>query len=58
MGFRYSLQMMGIEVSGLAVMLIDNQSVIVNATLPSSYLKKKHNSSPHIIRSEKLLQQR
>jgi hypothetical protein len=44
MDFRHSLHMLGIEVSGWAVMLTDNQSVVANATLPSSCLKKKHNS--------------
>jgi hypothetical protein len=44
MGFCHSLQMLGIEVSGLTVMLIDNQSVVANVTLPSSCLKKKRNS--------------
>jgi hypothetical protein len=57
MGFRHSLRMLGIEVSGLAVMLFDNQSVVANATLPSSCLRKSI-IVLHTIESEKLLQQK
>ncbi len=44
MDYRYKLRMLGIKVDRPAVLLIDNQSVIANTTLPSSTLKKKHNS--------------
>jgi hypothetical protein len=44
MEFRYKLRMLGIEVNKPSILLIDNQSVVSNTTLPSSTLKKKHNS--------------
>lgn len=44
MEFRYKLRMMGIRVKGPSILLIDNASVVANTTLPSSTLKKKHNS--------------
>ena len=39
---RYMLRMMGVPLDGPALMLGDNMSVVVNTTLPSSVLKKKH----------------
>ena len=36
--------MMGAELDGPAVMLGDNNSVVLNCTMPSSVLKKKHNA--------------
>ena len=42
--FRYRLRMLGIKVDKPSIMLIDNYSVVLNTTLPSSSLKKKHNS--------------
>jgi hypothetical protein len=36
--------MMGIRMEEPAVLLIDNNSVIINSTLPCSTLKKKHNA--------------
>lgn len=41
---RYKLRMMGIQVYDHSVLLCDNQSVIINTQLPTSTLKKKHNS--------------
>ena len=41
---RYKLCMFGIPLDGEANMFVDNQSVALNATIPSSTLKKKHNS--------------
>ena len=42
---------MGFKVSKLATLLVDNQSVVINTTLPSSCLKKKHNAiAYHTIR--------
>jgi hypothetical protein len=38
------LRLLGIAVTGPSVLLIDNQSVVANMTLPSGSLKKKHNS--------------
>ena len=42
--FRYSLRMLGVPLDGPALMLGDNQSIVLNATVPSSVLKKKHNA--------------
>ena len=42
--FRYKLQMMGIPLSGPSVVLCDNQGVVLNTSLPSSFLKKMHNA--------------
>jgi hypothetical protein len=42
--FRYKLCMMGIPLQGPSQILCDNQSVVLNTTLPSSTLKKKHNA--------------
>ena len=39
---RYMLQCLGVKVSRATHVLGDNQSVILNATLKSSLLKKKH----------------
>jgi len=44
MEYRYSLRMMGVEPDGPALMLGDNNSVVLNCTMPSSVLKKKHNA--------------
>jgi len=41
---RYKLRMFGIPIDGPANVFGDNKSVITNATVPSSTLKKKHNS--------------
>ena len=42
--FRYKLRMMGIPIMGPSQVLCDNNSVVLNTTLPSSTLKKKHNA--------------
>jgi hypothetical protein len=39
---RTALRVMGVPLDGPAVMLGDNRSVVLNTTLPSSVLKKKH----------------
>jgi hypothetical protein len=39
---RYNLQMLGVEIVGPVLLFGDNKSVIINTTLPSSPLKKKH----------------
>ena len=39
---RYMLRMIGVPLDGPALMLGDNMSVVINTTLPSSVLKKKH----------------
>ena len=38
------LRMMGIPILGPGQILCDNKSVVLNTTLPSSTLKKKHNA--------------
>ena len=42
--FRYKLRMMGVLLDGPSQVLCDNKSVVLNMTLPSSTLKKKHNA--------------
>jgi hypothetical protein len=44
MEFRYRLRMMGISLHGPSILMMDNKSVVINSTFPSSTLKKKHNS--------------
>ena len=39
---RYNLRMLGVPLDGPALLLGDNRSVVVNTTVPSSQLKKKH----------------
>jgi hypothetical protein len=41
---RYKLRMFGIPVDGPANVYCDNQSVVTNASVPTSKLSKKHNS--------------
>ena len=41
---RYTLQMLGVLIDGSVLMLGDNKSVVLNTTIPSSALKKKHNA--------------
>ncbi len=43
-GLRYKLRMFGIPMEGPANTFVDNNSVVLNATVPSSTLKQKHNS--------------
>jgi len=43
-GLRYKLRMMGIPLDGPANVLIDNETVMKNASIPSSTLQKKHNA--------------
>ena len=48
---RYMLRMLGVPVDEPALMLGDNMSVVLNTTVPSSVLKKKHCSiSYHRVR--------
>jgi hypothetical protein len=48
---RNDLRMLGIPLIGSADLFCDNQSVVINSTIPSSMLKKKHNSiSYHKVR--------
>lgn len=42
--FRYKLRMFGVPLDGPANVFVDNQSVVLNATNPTSVLKKKHNA--------------
>ena len=39
---RYKLRMFGIPIDNPTYVFCDNQSVITNATVPGSKLKKKH----------------
>lgn len=41
---RYKLRMFGIPIDGPTNVMCDNKSVVNNSTLPSSTLKKKHNT--------------
>jgi len=41
---RYKLRMFGIPVDGAANVFCDNNSVVINATIPTSSLKKNHNA--------------
>jgi len=41
---QYKLYMMGIPIKGPANVLVDNDSVVHNSTIPSSVLQRKHNS--------------
>jgi hypothetical protein len=43
-GLRYKLRMFGIPIDGPANVLSDNQAVILNSTVPSSTLRRKHNA--------------
>ena len=38
------LHMLGVPVDGLSLMLGDNNSVVLNTSVPSSVLKKKHHA--------------
>ena len=44
MEFRYKLRMMGMPLHGPSLLFCDNKGVVLNTTLPSSTLKKKHNA--------------
>ena len=44
MDVRYQLRMLGVPLDGPATLLGDNMSVVLNTTVPSSMLKKKHNT--------------
>jgi len=41
---RYKLRMLGFEITGPSWLFGDNMSVILNTTMPSSMLKKKHHA--------------
>lgn len=42
MAMRHKLRMLGVKVENKTVMVGDNMSVVLNTTIPSSSLKKKH----------------
>ena len=49
--FHYKLRMLGIPVENTSFLVGDNMSVVINTTLPSSSLKKKHQAcNYHCIR--------
>ena len=51
MELRYNIRMMGFELDGPVNMFGDNQSVVLNTTIPSSQLKKKiHACAYHRVR--------
>jgi hypothetical protein len=51
MEVRYKLRMLGVNIEKTSMLLGDNMSVILNTTLPSSMLKKKHHAvSYHRVR--------
>jgi hypothetical protein len=41
---RYMLRSLGVSLDGIALILGDDMSVVLNTTVPSSLLKKKHNA--------------
>jgi hypothetical protein len=41
---RYKLRMFGVPIDGPANVFCDNKSVVTNSTIPTSVLKRKHNS--------------
>jgi hypothetical protein len=41
---RYNLRMLGVPLDGPALLLGDNSAVVINTSVPSSQLKKKHQS--------------
>ena len=41
---RYKLRMLGVPLEETSLLIGDNMSVVLNTTLPSSMLKKKHNA--------------
>ncbi|CAJ1931864.1 unnamed protein product, partial [Cylindrotheca closterium] len=52
-GLVYKLQMMGVPIDGHCHTLVDNNSVVMNASRPESVLKKKSNSvAYHYVRSK------
>ena len=51
MEYRFALRSLGVEIDGPAMMYGDNNAVVLNTTLPSSQLKKKHQAiSYHRVR--------
>jgi hypothetical protein len=38
------LRLLGVDLEGPTLMLSDNMSVVLNTSVPSSVLKKKHNA--------------
>ncbi len=43
-GLRYKIRMFGVPLDGPANVVTDNLAVVQNSTIPSSTIKKKHNS--------------
>jgi hypothetical protein len=56
-GLRYKLRMLSVPLEGPANVVTDNLAVVQNSMIPSSTIKKKHNSICVIIAYEKPLQQ-
>jgi hypothetical protein len=50
-GMRYRSRMMGVPLDGPANVLVDNNTVVKNLTIPSSTLRRKHNAvCYHVVR--------
>lgn len=47
---KYLLRMLGVRVDSPALMLGDSKSMVLNSTIPSSVLKKKHCAINHRVR--------
>lgn len=53
LALRYQLRMLGVKIDGPTMMYGDNQSVVLNTSVPSSVLKKKHHACAyHRVREE------
>ena len=44
MEYQYLMRMLGVPLDGPALMLGDNNNVVLNTTMPNSVLKKKHSA--------------
>jgi len=44
---RFMLRSLGVTLDGPTLMLGDKMSVVLNTSVPSSVLKKKHNAIPY-----------
>ena len=50
---RYNLRMLGAPVKGTTILFRDNKSMVQNATLPNSMIKKrKHTNNFHWVQEE------
>ena len=42
--YQYTLRVMGVQLDGPVLLIRDNNSIMLNCTIPSSVPKKKHNT--------------